>query len=96
MLYADDAGVVSQSPEPLRKMMGVIVFVCAVFGFTVSETKTEIMCLHAKGMPESTTTFAMCSVLSVLCLDCLIMPGTKGENNFPSKMRVTGMRELDG
>ena len=28
MLYADDAGVVSQSPEQLRKMMGVVV-VCA-------------------------------------------------------------------
>ena len=31
MLYADDAGVVSQSPEQLRKMMVVIVTVCAAF-----------------------------------------------------------------
>ena len=37
MLYADDAGVVSQSPEQLRKMMGVIVVVCAAFSLTVSE-----------------------------------------------------------
>ena len=44
MLYADDAGVVLRSHEQLRKMMGVIVVVCAAFGFTVSETKTEIMC----------------------------------------------------
>ena len=44
MLYADDAGVVSQSPEQLRKMMGVIVVVCVAFGRTVSEAKTEIMC----------------------------------------------------
>ena len=51
MLYADDAGVVSQSPEQL-KMIGVIVVVCAAFGLTVSETKTEIMCLRANGMPE--------------------------------------------
>ena len=36
-LYADDAGVVSQSPEQLRKMMGVIVLVCAAFSLTVSE-----------------------------------------------------------
>ena len=43
MLYADDAGVVSQSPEQLRKMMGVIVIVCAAFGLAVSEAKTEIM-----------------------------------------------------
>ena len=31
MLYADDAGVVSQSTEQLRKIMGVIVVVCAAF-----------------------------------------------------------------
>ena len=58
-LYADDAGVVSQSPEQLRKMMGVIVVVCAAFGLTVSEAKTEIMCLRAKGMPESTAKFSV-------------------------------------
>ena len=57
MLYADDAGVVSQSPEQLRKMIGVIVIVCAAFGLTVSEAKTEIISLRAKGMPESTATF---------------------------------------
>ena len=33
--------------------------VCAAFGLTVSEAKTEIMCSRAKGMPESTAT---CSV----------------------------------
>ena len=52
MLYADDAGVVSQSPEQLKKMMGVIVVVCAAIGLTVSEAKTEIVYLRAKGMPE--------------------------------------------
>ena len=57
MLYADDAGVVSRSPGQLRKMMEVIVVVCAVFGLTVSEAKTETMCLRAKGMSESTATF---------------------------------------
>ena len=45
MLYADDAGVVSRSPEQLRKMMEVIVVVCAAFGLIASEAKTEIMCL---------------------------------------------------
>ena len=44
MVYADDAGVVSQSPEKPIKMIGVIVVVCAAFGLTVSEAKTEIMC----------------------------------------------------
>ena len=58
MLYADDAGVVSRSPEHVRKMMEVIVVVRAAFGLTVSEAKTEIMCLRAKGIPESTATFS--------------------------------------
>ena len=49
MFYADDAGVVSQSPEQLRKMMRVIVVVCAAFGLTVSEAKTEIMYLFTRG-----------------------------------------------
>ena len=59
MLYDDDAGVILQSPEQLRKMMGVIVVVCAVFLRTVSEAKTEIMCLCAKGTPESTAIFSV-------------------------------------
>ena len=58
MLYADDAGVVLQSPEQLRKMMRVIVVVCVTFGLTVSEAKTEIICLRTKGMPESTAVFS--------------------------------------
>ena len=59
VLYADEAWVVSQPPDQLRKMLGVIVVVCAVFGLTVSEAKTEISCLRAKGMPESTATFSV-------------------------------------
>ena len=59
MLHVNDAGVVSQSPEQLRKMMGVIVVVCVAFGLTVSEAKTEIMCLRAKGMSKSTDTFSV-------------------------------------
>ena len=59
MLYAYDARVVSQSPEQLRKMMGVTVVVCVAFGLTVSEAKTEVTCLRAKGMPESTAVFSV-------------------------------------
>ena len=32
---------------------------CAAFGLTVSEAKTEITCLRAKGVPESTATFSV-------------------------------------
>ena len=39
--------------------MGVIVVVCAVLGLTVSEAKTEVMCLRTKGMPASTATFSV-------------------------------------
>ena len=59
MLYADHVVVVSQFHEQLKKMMGVIVVVYAAFGFTVSEAKTEIMCLHTKGKPECTATFSV-------------------------------------
>ena len=59
MLYADDAGVVSRSPEQLRKMREVIVVVCAAFGLTVLEAKTEIVCLRAKRMPEFTAAFSV-------------------------------------
>ena len=59
MLYADDARVVLHSPEELRKIMGVIVVVCAAFGLIVSEAKTKKMCLRTKGMPYATTTFSV-------------------------------------
>ena len=52
MLYADDAGIVSRSPESLEKMMSVIVRVAGEFGLMVSKPKTEIMCMLSKGMKE--------------------------------------------
>ena len=59
MLFADDTGVVSQSPQQLRKMMGGIVVVSAAFGLTVLEAKTDIMYLRAKEMPKFTATFSV-------------------------------------
>ena len=47
ILYAYDAGMVSRSS--LEKMMTVIVTACSAFGFTVSESKTAIMCRRTKG-----------------------------------------------
>ena len=46
MLYADDAGIVSRSSEGLERMMTVIVTACSSFELTVSEAKTEMMCLQ--------------------------------------------------
>ena len=45
MLYADDACIVSPSPQGLAKMMEVIVEVCRAFALTVSAKKTETMCM---------------------------------------------------
>ena len=45
MLYADDACIVSRSPQGLAKMMEVIVEVCRAFAVTVSAKKTETMCM---------------------------------------------------
>ena len=44
MLYADDACIVSRSPQGLAKMMEVIVEVCRAFALTVSK-KTKTMCM---------------------------------------------------
>ena len=43
MLYADDACMVSRSPQGLAKMMEVIVEVCRAFALAVSAKKTETM-----------------------------------------------------
>ena len=45
MLYADDACIVSRSPRGLGRMMAVFVEVFGAFGLTISESKTETMCM---------------------------------------------------
>ena len=70
MFHADDAGIVSRSPEGLEKMMTVIVTACAAFGLTVSEAKTEIMCLQTKGgghVPFTVTAAGQVYKRSSLC-----------------------------
>ena len=59
LLYVEDAGVVSQSSEQLRKMMGVIVVVCAAFGLNVSETKTD-SCVYAQRECRSPPPYSAC------------------------------------
>ena len=39
--------------------MVVIVTVCEAFSLTVSEAKTEIMCLRTRGIPDVATTFSV-------------------------------------
>ena len=54
MLYADDACIVSRSPRGLgRMMMAVFVEVFGTFGLTLSESRTETMCMP---IPRATAT----------------------------------------
>ena len=53
MLYADDACIVSRSPQGLAKMMEVIVDVCRAFALTVSAKKTETMCIPPPRTPQT-------------------------------------------
>ena len=52
MLYADDACIVSRSPQGLAKMMEDIVEVCRAFASTVS-AKTETMCMPPPRTPRT-------------------------------------------
>ena len=45
MMYADDACIVSRSPRGLGRMLAVFVEVFGTFGLTISESKTETMCV---------------------------------------------------
>ena len=53
MLYADDACIVSRSPQGLAKMMEIIVEVCRAFALTVSVKKTETMCIPPPRTPRT-------------------------------------------
>ena len=53
MLYADDACIVSRSPQGLAKMIEVIVEVCRAFALTVSAKKTDTMCMPPPRTPRT-------------------------------------------
>ena len=53
MLYADDACIVSRSPQRLAKLREVIVEVCRAFALTVSAKKTETMCIPPPRTPRT-------------------------------------------
>ena len=57
MLYADDACIVSRSPRGLGRMMAVFVKVFGAFGLTISESKTETMCMPIPRAPATKIVF---------------------------------------
>ena len=57
MLYADDACIVSRSTRGLGRMMAVFVEVFGAFGLTISESKTETMCMPIPRAPATKIVF---------------------------------------
>ena len=57
MLYADDACIVSRSPRGLARMMAVFVKDFDTFGLTISESKTETMCMPIPRAPATKIVF---------------------------------------
>ena len=53
MLNADDACIVSRSPQGLAKMMEVVVEVCRAFALTVTAKKTETICMPPRRTPRT-------------------------------------------
>ena len=53
MMYADDACVVSQSTRGLERMMAIFVEVFGAFDLTISESKTETMCMPIPRAPAT-------------------------------------------
>ena len=57
MLYADHACIVSQSPRGLGRMTAVFIEVFGTFGLTISESKTETMCMPIPRAPAAKIVF---------------------------------------
>ena len=57
MLYADDACIVSRLPRGLEEMRAVFVEVFGTFGLTISESKTETMCMPIPRAPATKIVF---------------------------------------
>ena len=57
MLYADDACIVLRSTRRLGQMMAVFVEVFGAFGLTISESKTETMCMPIPRAPATKIVF---------------------------------------
>ena len=51
MLYADDACIVSRTPQGPPRMMEVVAEVCRAFALAVSAKKTESMCMPPPRKP---------------------------------------------
>ena len=57
MLHADDACIVSRSPRGLGRMMAVFGEVFGTFDLTISESKTETMCMPIPRAPATKIVF---------------------------------------
>ena len=89
MLYADDAGIISRSPKGLEKMITAMVTACAAFGLTVSEAKTEIMCLQTKGGGHMLFTFTAAGQVNNQTVKIVLLGGAISADWFHRIAKVT-------
>ena len=75
ILCADDAVIVSRSPEGMEKMTTSIVTACAAFGLTVSEAKTEIMCPQTEGRGNVPFTVTAAGQVHKQTVECVYLGG---------------------
>ena len=57
VMYADDACIVLRSPRGLGRMKAVFAEVFGAFGLTISETKTETVCMPIPRAPATKIVF---------------------------------------
>ena len=79
MLYADDACIVSRSTRGLGRMMAVFVEVFGAFGLTISESKTETMCMPIPRAPATKIVFNATGQQHRQTTSCTYLGGTVTE-----------------
>ena len=97
MLYAEDAGIASESAEGLAKIMTIILTVFKAAGLTVSEKKTETMLLRTPNQVLPTSPLVVeaagqryMQTMQFLYLGSLIGPNTdhraRDQTNDPTRV----------
>ena len=89
MLYADVADIESRSPERLEKMLTVTATACAAFGLTVSEAKTEIMCLQTTGGGHVSSTVTAAGQVNKQTVELVYFGGVTSAGWDPRSIEVT-------
>ena len=96
-MYADDACIVSRSPRGLGRMMAVFVEVFVTFGLTISESKTETMCMPIPRATAMKVVFNATGQQNRQTISFTYLGGTVTENPKPVRRdRPADSRGVDG